>query len=188
MVSSNEVADVLDIVETLESSSLAASILISPNSALVDNDETSDLHGGTDSKFDCRFLIDNLTREIDMLTKSNTFLRIELCNPESADDPDYLEAITENEVIIATKKLKLLEVQNILMELDPAYRVEMTGLLCNNATTRSSVVPDPNPPTATLPAPAPRAALTPVPVGQGVGVFQAAASAEDGSREQGLYL
>jgi len=77
------------------------------------------------SKHEVRHLIEQLTRELEMLEKSNTLLRIELCCPESVDDPVYLEAIEENERSIKSRQVKLRELHHILLQLDPAYRAEL---------------------------------------------------------------
>lgn len=80
---------------------------------------------GTDSALECRMLMEGLTREIEMLEKSNTLLRLELCNPESIDDPVFIEAVAENEALVKTKLVRLDELKHLLLQLDPAFRQEM---------------------------------------------------------------
>jgi hypothetical protein len=77
-----------------------------------------------DEKHECRFMIEELTREIMMLERSNTILRLELCDPDNAEDVDYKQALEENEAILARKRLRLIELENILAQLDPAFRAE----------------------------------------------------------------
>ena len=78
-----------------------------------------------DSKLEVRQLMEHITREVDMLERSNTLLRLELCNPESKDDPDFLSALEENKETIARKHVRLLELRHLLLQLDPAFRAEM---------------------------------------------------------------
>jgi len=77
-----------------------------------------------DEKHECRFMIEELTRDISMLEKSNTILRLELCDPENADDADYKQALEENDAVLSRKRLRLIELENILAQLDPAFRAE----------------------------------------------------------------
>jgi hypothetical protein len=69
-------------------------------------------------------MIEELTREIMMLERSNTILRLELCDPDNAEDVDYKQALEENDAILARKRLRLIELENILAQLDPAFRAE----------------------------------------------------------------
>ena len=77
-----------------------------------------------DEKHECRFMIEELTREIMMLERSNTILRLELCDPDNAEDVDYKQALEENDAVLARKRLHLIELENILAQLDPAFRAE----------------------------------------------------------------
>ena len=78
-----------------------------------------------DSALECRMVMEGLTREVDMLVKSNTLLRLELCDPESIDDPVFLEAVAENEALVKMKIVRLDELKHLLLQLDPAFRQEM---------------------------------------------------------------
>lgn len=70
-----------------------------------------------------RDLIVQLKNQIDKLECSQSQLRQAL--EENPDDNDFKSAVSENEVIIIKKLLKINESEKLLLSIDPSYQIEV---------------------------------------------------------------